>query len=39
MFYKQWAPIYKKIVDDFGFSIKKDKLSADILEKLLKRKK
>lgn len=36
MFYKQWAPIYKKIVDDFGFSIKKDKLSADILEELLK---
>jgi len=35
MFYKQWAPIYKKIVDDFGFSIKKDKLAADILEELL----
>jgi uncharacterized Rossmann fold enzyme len=39
MFYKEWAPIYKKIVDDFGFSIKKDKLAADILEKFLQRKK
>ena len=36
MFYKQWFPIYKKIVEDFGFSIKKDKLAADILEELLK---
>jgi len=36
MFYKQWAPIYKRIVDDFSFSIKKDNLSADILEELLK---
>lgn len=39
MFYKEWKPIYKKIVDDFSFSIKKDKLAAEILEKLLKRKK
>jgi len=39
MFYRQWAPIYKKIVDDFGFSVKKDKLAADILEELLKRNK
>ena len=39
MFYKQWEPIYKKIVDDFGFSIKKDKLASDILEELLKSNK
>jgi len=39
MFYKDWEPIYKKIVDDFGFSIKKDKLAADILEELLQRNK
>jgi len=39
MFYKEWAPIYKKIVDDFGFSIKKDELAANVLEGLLKKKK
>ena len=39
MFYNEWVPIYKKIVDDFGFSIKKDILAADILEQLLQNKK
>ncbi|MDH7507013.1 MAG: DUF115 domain-containing protein [Candidatus Thermoplasmatota archaeon] len=39
MFYHQWEVIYKKIIDDFNFSIEKDKRAADILEKLLKRRK
>lgn len=39
MFYKDWGPIYKKIASDFGFSIKKDIMAADILEELLQRKK
>jgi len=38
MFYKEWAPIYKEIVNDFGFSIKMDKLASSILDELLQEK-
>lgn len=35
MFYKKWAPYYKKIIDDFGFSLKQDVLSSKILDEML----
>jgi len=39
MFYNDWEPIYKNIVNDFGYSIKKDKQASDILEELLNNNK
>jgi len=39
MFYHSWEPIYKKIVEDFGFSVENDKLATKILDELLQRDK
>jgi len=38
MYYKDWEPIYKEILDDFNFSIKDDEKSADFLNNKLKKK-
>ena len=38
MFYKDWEPIYEKIANDFNFQIENDKKSAEVLNKLLKKK-
>jgi len=37
MYYKDWEPIYKEILDDFNFSIKDDEKSADFLNNKLKK--
>ncbi|MFW6196614.1 MAG: 6-hydroxymethylpterin diphosphokinase MptE-like protein [Thermoplasmatota archaeon] len=34
MRYKEWEPIYKEIIDDFGFSESEDKESAELLSKI-----
>jgi len=39
MDYKDWRSIYKKIVNDFNFSVKNDEKAADALDKLLQGKK
>jgi len=39
MFYKDWEPIYKQILSDFNFSLKKDIEAASILNKILANKK
>ncbi len=35
MFYKEWEPIYNKIAKDFNYSLKNEKKSAEVLNKLL----
>jgi len=35
MFYNEWKPIYNKIAKDFNYSLKKEKKSAEVLNKLL----
>jgi len=37
MYYKEWEPIYKKILDDFNFSLKDDEKSADLLNSILQK--
>ena len=37
MYYKEWEPIYKKILDDFNFSIMEDEKSADFLNIILQK--
>lgn len=39
MFYKDWEPIYRKIAEDFNFSMEKEKKAADLLNKILREKK
>jgi len=39
MFYKDWEPIYRKILEDFNFQVENDKKSADVLNQLLKKRK
>lgn len=38
MFYKDWEPIYRKIAEDFNFSIEKEKQAVNLLNKLLEKK-
>ncbi len=38
MDYKDWEPIYRKIVEDFHFSVENDEKAADVLNKLIKQK-
>lgn len=38
MFYKDWKPIYDKIAQDFNYPEQKEKLAADVLNKLLQQK-
>lgn len=38
MDYKEWEPIYHKIVSDFGFSIETDRQAADVLNSLIQKK-
>jgi len=37
MYYKEWESIYKKILDDFNFSLIKDEKSADFLNSILQK--
>ena len=37
MYYKEWEPIYKKILDDFNFSLIDDERSADFLNNMLQK--
>lgn len=39
MFYKDWKPIYEKIVKDFNFKVENDILATEILNKLLQNNK
>ncbi len=32
--YEEWEPLYREIIDDFGFSIRKDRESAELLSEL-----
>ncbi|EMR74172.1 putative Rossmann fold enzyme [Thermoplasmatales archaeon SCGC AB-539-N05] len=38
MDYKEWEPIYHKIVSDFSFSIETDRQAADVLNSLIQKK-
>jgi uncharacterized Rossmann fold enzyme len=38
MDYKKWEPIYKKIIEDFKFQVKRDEEAANILDDLLRNK-
>ena len=38
MDYKDWEPIYHKIVSDFNFSIETDRQAADVLNNLIQKK-
>lgn len=39
MEYKEWEPIYEKIAKDFNISVENDEKAANILDKLLQKKK
>ena len=39
MDYKKWEPLYEKIVKDFSFHVENDEKTADVLDKLLQKKK
>ena len=39
MDYKKWEPIYEKIAKDFKFSVEHDEAAADLIDKLLQKKK
>ena len=39
MFYKEWKPIYRNIAKDLDFLIDKDKKAAEVLNKLLQKKR
>lgn len=39
MFYKDWEPIYRKISEDFNFSMEKEEQAVDLLNKILREKK
>jgi uncharacterized Rossmann fold enzyme len=38
MNYKEWKPIYKKIEEEFGFSLEREKKAARIFDKILQKK-
>ena len=35
MHYKEWEPIYKRILHDFGFSMEKDEFAARLLDSII----
>lgn len=39
MYYKEWEPVYKKILDEFNFSVKADEESAVFLDCILEKNK
>ena len=39
MLYKDWEPLFEKIAEDFNFQIENEKKAADLLDKLLNKKK